>query len=122
MLFALIGVGFGINIGLLEISGNVTIDTDEILSIISKCHEGNGVTYADIERDVFNIKDMGYFQDVKYSLNTYTTDTQILRIEIVEYPIVREVNLKISGPGLIPKKTLEEYLTVETGKALNYKR
>ncbi|MFW6248656.1 MAG: POTRA domain-containing protein, partial [Bacteroidota bacterium] len=120
--FALLGITFGVNIGLLEISGNVTISTEEILSVITKCHEGNEVTYADIERDVFNVKDMGYFEDVKYKLSKYDENSQILTIEVIEYPIISDIKLNISGPGLVPKKTLEEYITVETGKALNYKR
>ena len=122
MLFTLLGISLGIDIGLLEIFGNVTISTEDILSKITKCHEGNEVNDADIERDIFNIKDMGFFQDVNYSLSNYVNNSQVLRIEVVEYPIVRELKLNISGPGLVLKKTLEEYITVETGKALNYKR
>jgi len=122
VLLTIFGTTFGINIGLLEISGNFSVSTEEILSIITKCHEGNDVTYADIDRDIFNIKDMGYFQDVKFTLSNYINNSQILRIELQEYPIVKEVQINISGPGLISKKTLEEYVTVETDKALNFKR
>lgn len=120
--FAVIGLSFGINIGLLEITGNITISTEEILQVITKCHQGNEVTYADIERDIFNVKDMGFFQDVKYTLSKYSEDSQILSIQVIEYPIVSDVQLKISGPGLVSKKTLEEYISIETGKALNYKK
>ena len=122
ILFSLVGASFGIKIGILEIVGDYTVSREEILESITKCREGNDITYADIDRDVFNIKDMGYFQEVKYSLSDYVDNSQILRFELIEYPVVKEIKLKISGPGLIPRKDLEKYISVDQYKALNYKR
>gem|GEM_PF-353891 len=114
--------GFSFKIGMLEIRGNYTISNEEIMSVIDNCREGNDVNYSQIEKDIFNIRDMGYFQDVKYELSNYVENTKVLTIDVVEYPVVSEVTLKVEGPGLLSKKELEEFIVVETGKALDFKK
>jgi outer membrane protein assembly factor BamA len=121
-LLAFIGSAFSIKIGLLEIKGNFTIQTEEILQNISKCQEGNDINYADIERDIFNVKDMGYFQDVKYYMSDYVNNSKILTIEVIEYPMVKEVEIYVNGPELIEKRLLDDLILIETGKAVNYKK
>ncbi len=113
---------FGVKIGLLEITGNISITREEILENVTVCQEGNDVTLADIENDIFMIKDMGYFSKVVYSITDYIGDTKILTFEIEEYPLVKKIELNILGPALIKKIELEKLITVETEKALNFKK
>lgn len=112
---------FGIKIGLLEILGNNTITREEIVENLTKCTEGNDVTPADIDYDKFMLTDMGYFSEVKSRVTDYVGDTKILTFEVVEYPTVNEIELKILGPSLIKKFELEKLIKVETSKALNLK-
>ncbi|HPR94847.1 MAG TPA: POTRA domain-containing protein [Thermotogota bacterium] len=121
-LLLLIGSAFSIKIGLLEIKGNLTIETEEIIQVLTKCQEGSDINYADIERDIFNIKDMGYFQDVKYYMSDYVGNSKLLTIEVIEYPMVNEVELSVNGPELLKQQALEDLIMIEKGKALNYKK
>jgi len=120
--FVLAGTSLAVNIGMIDLIGNYSITREEIMAAMAYCREGSNVTLGDIEQDIFNIKDMGYFQDVKYNITNYIGDTKILTLEVIEYPYIKEVTVKVEGPRLIDQKQLAQYLLVQTNKALNYKK
>ncbi|HPE69169.1 MAG TPA: hypothetical protein PLF96_07625, partial [Thermotogota bacterium] len=115
--------GFSIKIAMVELVGALTVPREQILGVIQYCKEGNDVTYANIESDLFQLTDLGYFQNVQYRLTDYAGDTKIITFEFEEYPYVREVKVKLEGPKLLDMKTIQtDYMLLEENKALNYKK
>lgn len=113
---------FAIKIGFLEIVGNYYISLEEIIATLAKCKEGSTVTLADIDSDIFRLRDLGVFQDVKYRTATYIADTVTLTFEVLEYPFVKEFKVNIDGPKLVDTQNLNEVILIENNKVLNYKK
>ncbi|HOT87594.1 MAG TPA: POTRA domain-containing protein, partial [Thermotogota bacterium] len=108
LLLILPRVGLAIQIGFLEITGNVRVTREEIVANLVKCKEGYSVTLADIDNDIFRLRDMGIFQDVKYQLTKYIGDTMTLTFEVLEYPYVKEVKVRVEGPDLVDTKDMKQ--------------
>ncbi|HNW46223.1 MAG TPA: POTRA domain-containing protein [Thermotogota bacterium] len=122
LLLILPRVGLAIQIGFLEITGNVRVTREEIVANLVKCKEGYSVTLADIDNDIFRLRDMGIFQDVKYQLTKYIGDTMTLTFEVLEYPYVKEVKVRVEGPDLVDTKDMKQAILVEANQVLNYKK
>ncbi|HOZ11266.1 MAG: BamA/TamA family outer membrane protein [Thermotogaceae bacterium] len=115
-------IGQAVQIGFLEIIGNYHVTREEIVATLVKCKEGYSVTLADIDNDIFRLRDLGIFQDVKYRLTKYIGDTMTLTFEVLEYPYVKEVKVRVEGPDLVDTKDLKQAILVEGNQVLNYKK
>lgn len=113
--------GLGIEIGLVEFSGNVYIGAFEIQDVIRHTKEGAQVTRDQIEQDIFLIQDMGYFQSVKYSIHPYIGNVQRIVFEVVEHPLLMEIELEINGSGLVRTHQLRPLLQLETNRPFNHR-
>ncbi len=101
----------------ITIQGNEYVSTNEIFSVV-ETKIGDTFTREKMKKEIQEIYDLGYFQDIKVALQNYNNGIRII-LEVVENPILKKIN--ISGNEVYSKAQVLEWLGIEAGKILNMK-
>ncbi len=99
----------------IEVEGNQTVPSDEILQIIST-RIGDPLLEPRIRRDMQAIYDSGYYTDVRLDTR-YTADGVRIIFRVLENPVVNEIVL--TGNSVADTQKLRSLMQLETGKVLN---
>lgn len=98
------------------VRGNIAISRDAILAAM-KSKEGRPFVQADLPTDESQIKNLGFFQDVKVlSRNTAADEWEII-VEVLENPVVKEI--RITGNTVFPTDQLLKLVTQPVGQLYN---
>ena len=104
------------NIASIEIEGNETVPTADIMQLIST-RVGEPLKDPRIRRDMQAIYDSGYYVDVRPYIKT-TSDGEVRVIfKVWENPVVNEIALE--GNKIAETDKLRSLMQLETGKVLN---
>lgn len=99
----------------IEVEGNKTVSSEEILQIIST-RIGDPLLEPRIRRDMQAIYDSGYYTDVRLDTR-YTSDGVRVIFRVLENPVVNEIVLE--GNSVASSDKLRSLMQLETGKVLN---
>lgn len=99
----------------IALEGNDNIADEEILSLI-ETEVGSFLDEEILKADLQRIYELGYFQDVSISFESYQGGLKAI-FELIEYPLVKEVI--IEGNKSYSDEKLLSILDIEEGKVLN---
>ncbi len=108
----------GQKITAIEVVGNQYITTLEILDPVT-IKVGDTFDPEQIKKEMQAIYDLGYFQDVKASLQNYEDGIKVI-FEVVENPVISEI--KIEGNEIFTKEQVIDWLSIQTGQVLNVEK
>ncbi|MBQ7529004.1 outer membrane protein assembly factor [bacterium] len=101
----------------IEIEGNKTVPTEEIMQIIST-RIGDPLLEPRIRRDMQAIYDSGYYTDVRLDTRYSNNDVRVI-YRVLENPVVDEI--EVVGNNVVTTEKLRSLMQLETGKVLNTK-
>ncbi len=99
----------------IEIEGNQTIPSDEILQVVST-RIGDLLLKPRMSRDAQAIYDLGFFTDVKLDVRVAPGGVRLV-FRVFENPIVNKI--EFSGNKVAPSDKLASLMETKTGKILN---
>lgn len=99
----------------IRIAGNRRIEADAIERVI-RAQPGDVLRPADVSRDIKNIYQMGYFEDIRVESEA-TPEGRVVVFHVEEKPTIRRITF--SGNKAIKERRLRENLTIGTGSILN---
>jgi len=110
----------GVVVDRIVVEGNVTIPASEILNVAG-LKAGEDIFTLDIQIAGRKILDSGYFSKVDFDIGKDAT-AMVLRIKVVENPVVRDYIVDVEGPKLVDLSKQATIVTLEKGKALSLKK
>lgn len=98
------------------VRGNSAISRDAILAAM-KSKEGRPFVQGDLPNDESQIKNLGFFQDVKVLSRDLGGDEWQVIVEVLENPVVKEI--RITGNTVFPTDQLLKLVTQPVGQIYN---
>lgn len=98
-----------------RITGNRRIEADAIERVI-RVRPGDVLRPGDISRDIKNIYQMGYFEDIRVESEAVPEGREVV-FHVVEKPTIRRISF--SGNKVFKDNKLQENLSISTGSILN---
>ncbi len=99
----------------IRIEGNKRIESDAIERVI-RTSPGNPVRAGDLSKDVKNIYNMGYFDDIRVEAEE-SGEGKTIVFHVKEKPTIRKISF--SGNRVYDDEKMRENLTISTGSILN---
>ena len=102
----------------IKVSGNTNIPTAFILSKMQNVKIGQPVNRESLYKALQNLYDTGFFSYIVPRLLPSNGGVGLL-IDVVENPVVKNVEIKIDGPDLVGKEKIQKAVAVKVGEVLN---
>lgn len=103
----------------IAVRGNAEIDSAAILEEVRSTRVGEPFDTAKVQEDVARIAETGYFESVE-ALPELREDGVIVTFVVEEFPVLREVRIRVEG-GVLSPSEVRALIGVEEGKILNAK-
>ncbi len=101
----------------IEIHGNKNISTSYILTALNM-KVGDYITKEDIQKEIRNIMNLGYFQEVKAKVFPERDGVRVVFI-VKENPVIKSITIK--GSTVFSEDELESIMILAPGQVLNKK-
>ena len=102
----------------ISVDGNQHIAAEEILAQV-EAEAGDPFDKEALRKDLENIMELGYFQDVSASFKHSEGGLEVI-FKVVENPLIKEI--KIEGNEVYQKENLLDWIGVKKGEVLNVKK
>ena len=102
----------------ISVKGNDHIAAEKILEKV-KAKAGDSFNKEALRKDLENIMDLGYFQDVRASFKHYDGGLEVI-FKVVENPLINQI--KMEGNEVYKKEKLLDWIGIQKGKVLNVKQ
>jgi len=111
-------IAFSEKVRFIEVTGNLTVPSTEILSAIQETKVGSEFDEQAFGRDLNRVFQLGYFSKIKPNIKKLFMGIGII-IEVEENPPVTGWKVFVEGPDVIDSQEIENQVVLERRKALS---